>query len=71
MSIAKFAIIGAALGYGIYYVTKKREDGTSIIDELAEKAPEWFSKGKEYATQTVSQVADNIKKYAPGETGER
>ena len=70
MSILKFAMIGAALGYGVYYVTKKREDGTSIMDDLAEKAPEWFDKGKQYATQTINQVTDNIKKYAPGETGE-
>ena len=69
MSILKFAMIGAALGYGVYYVIKKREDGTSIIDDLAEKGPEWFDKGKQYATQTINQVTDNIKKYAPGETG--
>ena len=70
MSILKFAMIGAALGYGIYYVTKKREDGTSIIDDLAENAPEWFDKGKQYATQTIDQLTDSIKNYAPGNTGE-
>ncbi len=66
MNILKFAIIGAAVGYGVYYVTKKREDGTSILEELAEQAPEWFNKGKQYASQTIDQVTDSIKSHAPG-----
>ncbi|MFI5160814.1 MAG: YtxH domain-containing protein [Sphingobacteriales bacterium] len=70
MSILKFAMIGAAVGYGIYYVTKKREDGTSIIDDLAENVPEWFDKGKQYATQTIDQVTDSIKKHTPHNPGE-
>jgi len=61
MSILKFAAIGAALGYGVYYVTKKRENGTSILDDLVENAPEWFNKGKQYATQTIDQVTESIK----------
>jgi hypothetical protein len=70
MSILKLAMIGAAVGYGIYFVTKKRDDGSSIIDDLADKAPDWFNKSKQYATQTIDQVADNIKRYAPGKTDE-
>jgi hypothetical protein len=61
MSILKYAMIGAAVAYGINYVTRKRADGTSIMDELTEKAPEWLEKGKHYAEQTINQITDKIK----------
>jgi hypothetical protein len=66
MNILKFAMIGAAVSFGIYYVVKKREDGTSILDELADNAPQWFEKGKQYATQTIDQVTESIKNNKAG-----
>jgi len=42
MSILKFIIVGAAVGYGISYITKKNENGRSIIEDLADNAPDWF-----------------------------
>jgi hypothetical protein len=44
-------------------LVRKREDGTSILDELTNKAPEWMEKGKQYATQTIDQVSDQIKQF--------
>lgn len=61
MSILKFAILGAVVAYGINHITKKREDGTSILDDLTEKAPEWMDKAKQYATQTVDDVKQNMR----------
>jgi hypothetical protein len=65
MSILKFAILGAAVAYGIGYITKKREDGTSILDDLTEKAPEWMDKAKQYAMQTVDDVKQNKRQNPP------
>ena len=69
MSIFRFALVGAAVGYGIYQLTKKREDGSTLLDELVEKTPQWFEKGKQYATQTIDEVTENIRNYA-GNTAE-
>jgi len=63
MRLLTLMIAGAAVAYGINYVTRKREDGTSIMDDLTNKAPEWMEKGKQYATQTIDQVTDNINKF--------
>jgi hypothetical protein len=56
MRILKFAIVGAAVGYGIHYITKKGPDGRSILDDITEKAPEWFDQAKKFTTETVEQI---------------
>lgn len=56
MSIFKFALIGAAVAYGITQITKRREDGTSILDNLTEKAPEWMDKAKQFVSQKMDEV---------------
>jgi len=61
MKLAILIIAGTALAAGVAYVTRKREDGTSILDELTNKAPQWMEKGKQYATQTIDQVTDQIR----------
>ncbi|MEO8885149.1 MAG: YtxH domain-containing protein [Mucilaginibacter sp.] len=61
MGILKFALVGAAVAYGITELTKKRENGTSILDDLVENAPEWMDKAKEYAAQAVDKINSNIK----------
>lgn len=63
MSIIKFALIGAAVAYGINHITKKRADGTSILDELTENAPEWFEKGKQHVSDTINNVAETMKEH--------
>ena len=60
MGLLKFIIVGAAVGYGINYITKKGPDGRSILDDIAENAPDWFDKAKKYTTETVNSVVDNI-----------
>jgi hypothetical protein len=64
MSILKYALVGAAVVYGVKYITKKRADGSSILDDLTEKAPEWFEKGKNYAEKTIGDLTDNVQRQA-------
>jgi len=61
MGILKFALIGAAVAYGITEITKKREDGTSILDDITENAPEWMEKAKQYAAEAVDRMSGQIK----------
>jgi hypothetical protein len=56
MSLLKYILVGAAVGYGINYITKKGPDGRSILDDITEKAPEWFDQAKTFAEETVEQV---------------
>jgi hypothetical protein len=60
MSLLKYVIMGAAVGYGINYITRKGEDGKSVLDDITENAPEWFDKAKKYTEYTVDQIAKNV-----------
>lgn len=48
MSLFKNLLIGAAVVAGVNYITKKRPDGRSMVDDIKEKAPEWMNKAKEF-----------------------
>jgi hypothetical protein len=63
MKLLPIILASTALAAGVAYLVRKREDGTSILDELTNKAPEWMEKGKQYATQTIDQVSDQIKQF--------
>lgn len=65
MGILKFAIIGAAVAYGINHITKKRADGTSILDDVLDQAPEWKEKAQQFATQAIDQVKDTAANKVP------
>lgn len=60
MSLLKFIIVGAAVGYGINYITKKNENGRSIIDDLADQAPDWFDKAKDFANDALGKVGKSV-----------
>ncbi|WP_036678797.1 YtxH domain-containing protein [Daejeonella oryzae] len=55
MSLFKNLLIGAAVVAGINYITKKRPDGTSLVDEIKDKAPEWMEKAKKFGSEKVDQ----------------
>jgi len=62
MSLLKYIAIGAAVAYGISYVVKKNENGgKSLIDELADKAPDLIDKLKDYAKDAIDQITDKAK----------
>ncbi|MDB5133074.1 MAG: hypothetical protein JWR02_2823 [Mucilaginibacter sp.] len=56
MGLLKFIIVGAAVGYGINYLTKKRADGRSVIDDLGADVPEWIDKAKQFVTDNFGDV---------------
>jgi hypothetical protein len=60
MRILKFMAIGAAVGYGIYYLTKEKENGKSILEELLDNAPDYADRAKKYVEYTVDQVAERF-----------
>jgi hypothetical protein len=47
MGLLKTALIGAAVYGAIKYMTKKDENGRSIVDNIKDKAPEWMEKAKD------------------------
>jgi hypothetical protein len=57
MGLLKLLVVGAAVAYGINYVTKKGPDGKSIIDDLTENGPEWMDRAKKYGELTLEQIA--------------
>lgn len=64
MSLLKYVAIGAVAAYGISYLVKKQANGKSIIDDIADKAPDWMDTIKKYgqdALDAVSQKANQTK----------
>lgn len=57
MGLLRFLALGAAVAVGINYVTKKRPDGTSILDDLTTRAPEWMDKAKEFGDQVKERYS--------------
>ncbi len=55
MGLLRMLITGAAVAGGVYYVTKKRPDGTSIADDLKAKAPDWINTMKNQMQEQMSK----------------
>ena len=62
MRILKFMAMGAAVGYGIYYLIREKENGKSVLEELLEDAPEYVDRAKKYVEFTIDQVAERLHK---------
>jgi hypothetical protein len=60
MRVLKFVAIGAAVGYGIYYLTREKGNGKSILEELLEDAPDYVGRAKKYVEYTIDQVAERF-----------
>jgi len=56
MGLLKFIIVGAAVGYGINYITKKGANGRSILEDITDNAGDWFDDAKKYAEGAVEHV---------------
>jgi hypothetical protein len=61
MSILKYAILGAVVALGVNQLTKKREDGSSLLDDLTERSPEFVDKAKDYAAQAIDNLSNTLK----------
>ena len=57
MGLFKNLLIGAAVVAGVNYITKKRPDGRSMVDDIKDKAPEWMNKAKEFGKTQKDQFA--------------
>jgi hypothetical protein len=60
MRLLKYIIVGAAVGYGINYITKKGDDGRSIIDDITDKAPDWFDQAKRFTEEAIGNISKSI-----------
>jgi hypothetical protein len=57
MGTLRLLFTGAALAAGIHYATKKRPDGSSMVEDLKAKAPDWMNKAQPYIDQLKGQFA--------------
>jgi hypothetical protein len=64
MRLLTFIIVGAAVGYGINYIIKKDESGRSILDDIADKAPDLFDQARRFTEETVGNVNSFVKSKA-------
>jgi hypothetical protein len=62
MRMLKFMAVGAAVGYGIYYLIREKENGKSVLEELLEDAPDYVDRAKKYVEFTIDQVAERLHK---------
>jgi len=62
MGLLKFIIVGAAVGYGINYLTKKGADGRSVLDDITDSAPDWVDRAKKFAEDNIGQVVQQAQK---------
>lgn len=58
MGLIRFLAVGAAVAVGVNYLTKKRPDGTSVLDDLTARAPEWMDKAKEFTDKVKSRYSE-------------
>lgn len=56
MNILRFIAIGAAVAYGVSYLTKRDANGRSIVDDVLDKAPDWADNLKKYGQDALEKV---------------
>jgi hypothetical protein len=61
MSLLKYAVLGAVVALGVHQLTKKRDDGTSVLDDLSDRSPEFMDKAKDYAAQAIDNLSNTLK----------
>jgi hypothetical protein len=61
MHLLKYIIVGAAVGLGVNYITKKGANGRSILDDIADNAPDWFDQAKKFTEETIGKVSKTAK----------
>jgi hypothetical protein len=64
MRLLKYILIGAAVGYGVNYITKKGEYGRSILDDITDKAPGWLDDAKQFTEETIDNISKVVRREA-------
>lgn len=62
MGTIKTFLLGAGTAYAIYFITRKRPDGKSILDDLLDNPSLFMNRAKNYAiAEVVETVKENVK----------
>ncbi|NEU07495.1 YtxH domain-containing protein [Flavihumibacter sp. R14] len=64
MSLLRNLIIGAAVVAGVNYITKKRPDGKSMMDDLKERAPDLMNKAREFGNTQKEKFTQRADRFA-------
>jgi len=61
MGTIKTFLLGAGAAYAVYYITKKRSDGTSLVDDLLDNPSLFMNKAKDYAiAEAIHTVKEKL-----------
>lgn len=58
MGTIKTFLLGVGTAYAIYFITRKRIDGTSILDDLLDNPSLFMNKAKDYA---IAEIVHTVK----------
>ncbi|EHQ25004.1 YtxH domain-containing protein [Mucilaginibacter paludis] len=58
MSHIKSFLLGVGVSFGVYYLTKRRADGSSILDDILDNPEEFVHRAK---NQAIADVVDTVK----------
>jgi len=56
MGYIKTFVLGIATAYGIYYLTKKRPDGTSLLDDIKDNPSLFLNIAKNFAEDEAVDI---------------
>lgn len=59
MGIIKAYLLGLSTAYVVYFITRKRANGTSILDDLLEDPATVMRSAKDYAVGEAVQAVKN------------
>jgi hypothetical protein len=58
----KTFLLGVGAAFAVYYLTRKDNEGKSILDDILENPDELIDKAKEYAMETVERTVHQLTK---------
>jgi len=54
-------MLGVAVSFGVYYLTRKNINGKSILDDILDNPSDFVHKAKDYAiAEAVQTVKENV-----------
>lgn len=62
MNYFKVFLLGVGTAFAVYYITKKDEEGKSILDEILDNPDGLVDKAKEFAMETLERTVHQFTK---------
>jgi hypothetical protein len=62
MNHFKVFLLGVGTAFAVYYITRKDDEGKSILDEILDNPDELVDKAKEFAMETVNRTVHQLTK---------